>query len=103
MRKHQALDSDTKAIQQINLTENLQREWNTAIFFIFEEVKEDILDFSYRTVILLWIYFALQRHHYKMTHPNSVKVKLSNPELNKLKSATKNETGSSNMIIIKYV
>ena len=35
-----------------------------------------------------------------MTHSNSVKIKLSNTQL---KSATKNETGSSNMIIIKYV
>ena len=38
-----------------------------------------------------------------MTHSNSVKVKLSNTQLNNLKSATKNETGSSNMIIIEYV
>ena len=42
-------------------------------------------------------------HLYKMTHYNSLNVKLSNPQLNKLKSAIKNEIEvvlglSSNMI-----
>ena len=46
--KHQALDADPKAIQQINFTANLNRDGN-AMFFIIEEVKETILDFSQGT------------------------------------------------------
>ena len=34
LSKQQVLDSDPKAIQQINFTENLERCGNTAIFFI---------------------------------------------------------------------
>ena len=46
LSKQQALDVDPKAIQQINFTENLDRAGNTIMFFIIEEVKENILDFS---------------------------------------------------------
>ena len=42
----QALDADPKAIQQINFTGNLDRDRNT-MFFIIEDTKETILDFSY--------------------------------------------------------
>ena len=40
--KHQALDADPKAIQQINFTGNLAQEGNenTAIFFIIEETNK---------------------------------------------------------------
>ena len=48
-----ALDVDSKAIQQINFTANLNEPGNTAIFFIIEEAKETILDFSQRTVEVL--------------------------------------------------
>ena len=48
--KQQALDADPKAIQQINFTANLDRVGNTRIYFILEEAKETILDFSKGTV-----------------------------------------------------
>ena len=48
--KQQAVDDDPRAIQQINLTENLDRENNTRIFFILEEAKETVLEFSQETV-----------------------------------------------------
>ena len=48
--KQQAVDGDPRAIQQINLTENLDRENNTRIFFILEEAKETVLEFSQETV-----------------------------------------------------
>ena len=48
--KQQAVDEDSKAIQQINLTANLDRENNTRIFFILEEAKETALEFSQETV-----------------------------------------------------
>ena len=46
LRKQQALDADPKAIQQIDFTTNLDRDGDTAMFFIIEEAKETILDFS---------------------------------------------------------
>ena len=46
LNKQQALDADPKAIQQINFTANLDRAGNTRIYFIVEEVKETVLDFS---------------------------------------------------------
>ena len=46
--KQQVLDSDPKAIQQINFTEHLENQ--STIFFIIEEVKETVLDFSQGTV-----------------------------------------------------
>ena len=51
--KQQALDADTKAIQQINFTANLDRAGNTTMFFIIEEAKETVLDFSQGTVKVL--------------------------------------------------
>ena len=44
LRKQQELDTDPKAIQQINLTGNLAN--NAVIYLIIEEVKETALDFS---------------------------------------------------------
>ena len=46
LSKQQAIDADTKAIQQINFSANLDRDWNTKISFIVEEAKEKNLDFS---------------------------------------------------------
>ena len=51
--KEQALDPDPRAIQQINFTANLDRAGNTRIYFILEEAKETILDFSQGTVKVL--------------------------------------------------
>ena len=53
----QALDHDPKAIQQTNFTRDLKN--NFSIFFIIEEAKESILDFSQETVKVIWFYFAL--------------------------------------------
>ena len=50
LSKQQALDSDPRAIQQINFTANLDRVGNTRFYFILEEAKETILDFSQGTV-----------------------------------------------------
>ena len=43
--KQPAIDSNPKAIQQIDFTENLDRAGNTTMFFINEEANEIILDF----------------------------------------------------------
>ena len=37
--KQQALDADSRAIQKINFTANLEKAGNTTIFFIIEEAK----------------------------------------------------------------
>ena len=46
LNNQQSLDADPRAIQQINFTTNLDREGNTRVYFILEEAKETILDFS---------------------------------------------------------
>ena len=46
LSKQQALDADPRAIQQINFTANLDKDGNTTTFFIIEEAKETVLDFS---------------------------------------------------------
>ena len=51
LSKQQALDADTKAIEQINFRGNLQN--NVRIFFIIEEAMETILDISQGIVIVL--------------------------------------------------
>ena len=53
LSKQQALHADPRAIQQINFTVNLDRAGNTSIYFIFEEAKETILDFSQGIVKVL--------------------------------------------------
>ena len=55
LRKQQALDADLKAIQQISFTGNLARNpvANTTMFFITEEAKETIFNFSQETVKVL--------------------------------------------------
>ena len=59
LSKQQALDADPRAIQRINFTANLDRAGNTRIYFILEEAKETILDFSQGTVKLLKIYYRI--------------------------------------------
>ena len=46
LSKQQGLDADPEATQQINFTGNLERRGQTAMYFIIEETKETILDFS---------------------------------------------------------
>ena len=53
LRKQQKLDADPKTIQQINFTENPNREEGANMFFIIEELKETVLDFSKGTVKVL--------------------------------------------------
>ena len=53
LSKQQALDADPRPIQQINFTANLDRAGNTRVYFILEEAKETILDFSQGTVKVL--------------------------------------------------
>ena len=53
LSKQIALDADLKAIQQINFTANLDRGGNTTMFFVTEDTKENILDFSRETVKVL--------------------------------------------------
>ena len=53
LSKQQALDADPRAIQQINFTANLGRAGNARVYFILEEAKETILDFSQGTVKVL--------------------------------------------------
>ena len=53
LSKQQALDVDPRAIQKINFTTNLDRVENATMFFIIEEAKETVLDFSQGTVKVL--------------------------------------------------
>ena len=53
LSKQQALDADPKAIQQVNFTANLDRAGNTRLYFIREEAKETIFEFSKGTVKVL--------------------------------------------------
>ena len=55
LSKQQELDSDPRKIQQINFTGNLNRDGNTTIFFITEQEKETIFEFSQGTVQILQI------------------------------------------------
>ena len=50
LTKQQALDTDPKAIQQINFTANLDKAWNTRFYVILEEAKETVFEFSQVTV-----------------------------------------------------
>ena len=53
LSKQQALDADLEAVQKINFTASLDQTGNRTIFFIIEEAKESILDFSQGTVAVL--------------------------------------------------
>ena len=53
LSKQQALHADPRAIQQINFTANLDRAGNTRFYFILEEAKETVFEFSQGTVKVL--------------------------------------------------
>ena len=53
LSKQKALGADPKSIEQINFTANLDRAGNARFYFILEETKETILDFSQGTVKVL--------------------------------------------------
>ena len=50
LSKQQALDAAPKALQQINFTANLDRAERTRFYFILEEAKETVFEFSQGTV-----------------------------------------------------
>ena len=60
--KDQKIDTDPKAIQQINFTGNLDTAESATLFFITEDTKETDLDFSKGTVKVLWFYFVLIKY-----------------------------------------
>ena len=45
LSKQQDLDSDPRAIQEINFTANLDRAGNARFYFILEEATETVMDF----------------------------------------------------------
>ena len=49
LSRQNELDTDPRAIQQINFTANVDRAGNTTIFFIIEEAKETVFEFSQGT------------------------------------------------------
>ena len=53
LSQRQVLDVDPRAIQQINFTANLDKAGNRTMFFVIEEAKETLLDFSKGTVKFL--------------------------------------------------
>ena len=53
LSKQQALDTDLRAIQRTNFTANLDRPEDTTMFFIIEEAKETVFEFSQRTLKVL--------------------------------------------------
>ena len=50
LSKQQALESDDKAIQEINFTTNFDRAGNARIYLILKEAKETASEFSKGTV-----------------------------------------------------
>ena len=50
LSKQQTLDVDPKTIRKISFTGNLDWDESTKMFFITEEVKKNILDFSLGTM-----------------------------------------------------
>ena len=62
LRKQQKLDADPKTIQQINFTGNLARGEGVRMYFITEEAKETVLDFSKGIVKVLRFYFVLAKY-----------------------------------------
>ena len=53
LSKQQVLDAGPKAIQQITFMANLDRAGNTRFYFILEEAKENVFEFSQGTVKVL--------------------------------------------------
>ena len=53
LSKQQELDAETRAIQRINFTANLDRAGNTRMYFILEKAEETILNFAQGAVKVL--------------------------------------------------
>ena len=56
LSKQQALDADPKEIQQINFSVSLDQQ--ATIFYIMEEAKQTVLDFSQGTVKIFYFCFS---------------------------------------------
>ena len=96
LSKNQKLDANPKATQQINFAE-FQK------CFSLLKKKELALDFSKESVRVLWFYFVLIYYQYKMTRYITLNVKLSNSQLNKLKSGIKSGTEIILNILLKLI
>ena len=59
LSKQQVLHANPKAIQQINFTGDLAQDPNANMFFVIEEAKETIFDFSQRNVIVFCFFFLI--------------------------------------------
>ena len=53
LSKQQALDAGPKVIQQINFTTKLETPGRTRNYFILEEAKETVFEFSQETIKVL--------------------------------------------------
>ena len=91
LSKQQGLDADPRAIQQVNFTSNLDDKGQRCssllkkrnkLFLNFHKEPKKFYEYKVQFIF----------YQYKMTQYNSLNVKLSNSQLNKLKSAIKNET-----------
>ena len=59
LSEQKELDSDPKTIPEINFTGNLDKAEGSTMFFIIEEERETVLDFSQGTVKVFWFYSLL--------------------------------------------
>ena len=50
LSKPQALDADSRAVQQVKFTTNVDRAGNTRNIFILKKPKETVLDFSQQSI-----------------------------------------------------
>ena len=53
LSKQKALDAYPRAIREITFTANFDRPGNARIYFILEEAKETVFDFSQGTIKVL--------------------------------------------------
>ena len=53
LSEQEALDADPRAIQKIDITRNLDRAVGAFVFFVLQEAKETVVDFSQGTVKVL--------------------------------------------------
>ena len=53
LSKQQDLDADPRAIEKINFTANLDRDGNPTMFFIIDNAKGTVFEFSPRPVKVL--------------------------------------------------
>ena len=92
LSRQKELDADPKAIQEIEFVWQLKnlgrinanRTQSMFVLTILEKIKETRLKFSQGSVTILQI----------ITNYQEARVKLTNAQLNKLKSAARNKTGT---------